>query len=180
MSRRDFEGRSVRINAACLHAALRWLLQGACWPGIAFRADCTWTPRTLAAAALLWAWSDELTLVDRFSAARRIIARLLPGQPQLAGSYQAFIKLLARWHAPLLAQVHACLRQRLQLELAARWMVEGLIMFGVDGSRLELPRTRSHEDAYAARRSRGKRRGDAHYKKSNSPQLWITTWRCPL
>ncbi len=68
-------------------------------------------------------------------------------------------------------------------ELAGSWRVGGFVTFAVDGSRAELPRTRSHEEAYSfARRKRrsrkgrrGHKSGGIHAKKSNSPQLWLTT-----
>jgi hypothetical protein len=57
--------------------------------------------------------------------------------------------------------------------------VAGFAVFGVDGSRAELPRTRSHEQAYSTVRhkhkSRRPRKRKSDKKKSNSPQLWLTT-----
>ena len=86
-----------RSHADDLHQALRWLLQGVSWAGIKFRDDCSWSPLKLVYAALLWAWSDEKTLVERFATSRKIIIRLFPGQAEPAASYQAFVKLLVRW-----------------------------------------------------------------------------------
>ena len=72
MSHRDSkaQGRAVRLNSACLRLAIHWLLRGVEWQAITFRDDCTRTSMQLIATALLWAWSDELTLVDRFATAR--------------------------------------------------------------------------------------------------------------
>ena len=173
----------ISWNADCLKQALRWLLAGVQWSTVKFRDDCTYTPRLLACTAMLWAWSDELTLVDRFHAVRRIIQFLFSLQQELAGTYQAFIKLLRRWTPQLVAAVQTALRQRMHQALGDCWEVCGLVMFGVDGSRLELPRTRSHEAAYSAarrgskarKRRRKKRRCRCHAKKANSPQMWLTT-----
>ena len=46
---------------------MQWWMAGVSLGGIAFRPDCTWTPETLVFAGLLWAWSDEKTLIERFS-----------------------------------------------------------------------------------------------------------------
>jgi len=173
----------VSLNADCLKEALRWLLAGIRWSTVKFRADCTYTPRLLASTAMLWAWSDEPTLVDRFQAVRRIIQFLFSLQQELAGTYQAFIKLLRRWTPQLVAVVQTALRQRMHQALPDCWEVCGFVMFGVDGSRLELPRTRSHEAAYSAarrgsksrKRRRKKARSKRHSKKANSPQMWLTT-----
>jgi len=62
MSHRDCH---VRMNWECLGQCLHWLLAGVDWSTIRFRGDCGWRPKTLAAGALLWAWSDELTLGER-------------------------------------------------------------------------------------------------------------------
>ena len=87
----------VSLNADCLKQALRWLLAGITWSTVKFRDDCSYTPRLLACAAMLWAWSDELTLTDRFQAVRKIVQFMFSSQQELAGSYQSFIKLLRRW-----------------------------------------------------------------------------------
>jgi hypothetical protein len=173
----------VSLNADCLRQALRWLLAGITWSTVKFRDDCSYTPRLLACTAMLWAWSDELTLGDRFHAVRRIIQFLFSLQQEVAGTYQAFIKLLRRWTPPLVAVVQTALRQRVRQALCGCWEIYGFVMFGVDGSRLELPRTRSHEAAYSAtrrgsksRKRRSKKvRSKRHAKKANSPQMWLTT-----
>jgi len=176
MSHQDSE---VRFNSACLKQALRWLFAGISWSTVKFRDDCSWTPRLLAAAGMLWAWADESTLVERFQSVRKIIEFLHPQQQQLAQSYQAFIKLLRRWTPQLASMIQLALRQRMQQCLSDCWEVHGWIMFGVDGSRIELPRTRSHEEAYSSIRSskrrRKRKRSRRHAKKANSPQMWLTT-----
>ena len=63
------------------------------------------------------------------------------------------------------------------------WTVAGFVVFGVDGSRAELPRTKSHEaaDSPSPQRS-GKKKRDrrkqpkqaAHAKNVNVPQMWLT------
>jgi hypothetical protein len=57
-------------NHQALKEALDWLLTPADLSAIAFRKDCSWTPRTFLFAAMLWVWSDEKTLTARFATAR--------------------------------------------------------------------------------------------------------------
>jgi Transposase DDE domain len=179
MSHRDL----VRLNSSDLRVALTWLLRGVNWSSVRLRSDCTWTAHLLATTALLWAWSNESTLVERFFAARRIALYLSPQTGEVAQSYQAFTKILRRWTADLVGLLQQTLRERMQRELQDCWLVLGFVMFGVDGSRAELPRTQSHEQAYSAsRKKRRSRKGRkrrkvsaGHQKKSNSPQLWLTT-----
>lgn len=184
MSHQDKDCRQVRYNAEQLGQALQWLLSQVAWNSIQFREDCTWLPLQLAATALVWAWSDELTLGERFFTARRIAEYLYQPQREFATTPQAFLKLLRRWTARLVVLVQACFRERMQAVLAEQWRLHGWIVFGVDGSRVDLPRTKSHEAAYAPssrrvgkkkRRSRRKRPCDAaHTKKARTPQLWLT------
>lgn len=184
MSHQDKDCCRVHRNVDCLQQALRWLLGDVEWKGVRFRNDCTWTPLQLAATAILWAWSDEPTLGERFFAARRIAKHLYQPQREFADSSQAFIKLLVRWTALLVAVIQAALRRRMEAALAASWLVYGFVVYGVDGSRVDLPRTKSHEAVNAPARTRQGRklkrnrrkkpRTIAHTKKANTPQMWLT------
>jgi hypothetical protein len=158
------------------------LLTGIDWSRIKFRDDCRWTAKALASAALLWAWSDEQTLGERFRTVRKISLRLAGKQQQLAKTYQAFTKILRRWTDDLVLLLQVALHERMQTTLPQYWQVAGFVLFGVDGSRIELPRSRSHERAYSStrnKRRRGKRRrrklAAKDAQKANSPQLWLTT-----
>jgi hypothetical protein len=204
MSHQDFQGsadrmhagrsHSERLNAECLKVALQWLFVGVGWSVIGFRGDCTWSPALLSSTALLWAWSGETTLVERFHTARRIALFLFPPLIAPAGSYQAFTKILRKWTGPLVELIRGALRRRMQQSLGACWEFGGFVMFGVDGSRVDLPRTVSHENAYAASRKAKKKSGgnqgpkqkrrqkerrpsgaNGHSRKADSPQMWLTT-----
>jgi len=180
-----------RSNSQDLHQALKWIVRGISFASIAFRRDCTWTPRSLVFAALLWAWSDEKTLTERFAISWKIIRFHLGEQHELAGSYQAFIKLLKKWTTPLRHLLVAEFRKRTAGGLAAVWKVKGWLVFAVDGSRVAVPRTAKNEERYAPRsklarsarkqRRKGKqktrrRRGKqaARQRKANVPQIFLT------
>ena len=184
MSHQD-HGRKVQFHYEYLRRALAWLLPGAALTCISFRADCTWSASQLAAAALLWAWSDESTLGERFQTTRKIIQTLFPRQQKPAGSYQAFTKLLRRWTETFVECLQKVLQRRMQQALASRWLLHGFAVFGTDGSRVQLPRSRSNEEAYAPlpgpqrkhwrkRVRRPRQSAAARAKKANMPQLWLT------
>ena len=180
-----------------LRRAIDWLLREAAFSGANFRDDSSWTPLRLVATALFWAWSDEKTLGDRFETARKIVLRAWRLPHPLAGSYQAFTKMLRRWTPVLLPSVQELFRRRLRQALSARWKVAGFVVFGVDGSRLDVPRTASNEARFASRKARpakasrkkeacrqAKRRRRltkqqraerARQKKSATAQMWLTT-----
>lgn len=191
MSHQDTVGHTGSApHHQALNQALNWLLNSASLAHVTFRGDCTWTPKGLIFAAILWAWSDEKTLTDRFSVARKIVCvmAILSGPP--ARSYQAFLKVLTTWTVTLALALVTAFRRRMQTDLAGRFTVHGFPVFGVDGSRLELPRTASNEGRFspaAARRqggpksarrrrarSRAARAERARRKKVNSPQMWLT------
>jgi hypothetical protein len=186
------QGQTVHTESAPHHqdlkVVLHWLLAYADFSAVSFRDTCTWTPRGLTAAALLWAWSGEATLTERFDAARKIAIRALGLGELTATTYQAFLKMLRAWTATLAVALVVALRRRMRDDLADRFLVGGYAVFGVDGSRLELPRTESNEARFAPaprRRSKSKRRrrstaaaaraAAARAKKANSPQMWLTT-----
>ena len=177
-----------RIHADDLFRALQWVTAHITWSRIAWRAECTWTPRWLVCAALLWAWSDEKTLTDRFRIARKIICRLRGDQEQPAASYQAFIKLLRRWTEPLRELLTEAFRQRAQKSLGKVWKVAGWLVLAIDGSRLDVARTRRNEQRYSpksklsraaqrrrrARRSRRRTQQESRERKANIPCVWLT------
>ena len=184
MSHQDLDVVKSRLKGQCLKVALQSLLSEVSWSGIKFRKDCSWTPKLLAATALLWAWSGETTVVERFQVVRRIVIFLFSLQHQVAESYQAFIKLLSRWTDEMVLAIQVSLRQRMPRQFPDCWQVCGFILFGGDGSRIELPRTKSHEQAYSSIRKSKKRKPNSgrqkskpspHSRKSNSPQMWLTT-----
>jgi hypothetical protein len=175
------------LNAHDLGKALRWLLRGVSLGGIVFRSDCTWTPRSLICAALLWAWSDEKTLWERFATSRKIIKILFGKQAEPARSYQAFIKILRKWTDPLLQVLQVAFRRRMVQALASVWKVEGWLVFAGDGSKVDVPRTRKNEERYspksklsraAQKRRRRRRRRRTHQqacqRKANVPRIWMT------
>ncbi len=133
-----------------LRVVLDWLTAEADFAAVRFRGPCTWCPRGLACTALLWAWSDEATLLGHFAAARQIALVSLGLDALTAASYQAFTKLLRAWTTALVAALVVALRRRMRVDLAERFEVAGFAAFGVDGSRLQLPRTASNEGRFSA------------------------------
>jgi len=218
MSHQDRDSRtSFPFHFQDLKDVLLWLLKSADLSAIQFRVDCTWSALGLVSVALLWAWSDENSLKDRFSKARKIGLKALGGlvfgtgrakkanakkgknqkpkakkakAKELAGSYQAFVKMLRAWTPSLVPKLMAVFRQRLRAVLAERLLVAGFEVFAVDGSRLELPRTESNEARFSPRRARKTRRSKgakrrqpagrderaerSRAKKAISPQMWLT------
>jgi hypothetical protein len=188
MSHQDLNRHTGRQpNHQDLKRVLDWLTEGADFSTIHFAKTCTWTPRTLTITALLWVWSDKETLKDRFQAARKIAIHALALSMLVAATYQAFLQMLRAWTTRLAVPLVGALRRRMQEDLADRFTLDGYTLFGVDGTRLELPRTESNETPPVPRRPRRARKRPSKSKrraraaavargtKSNTAQMWLTT-----
>jgi hypothetical protein len=95
--------------------------------------------------------------------------------------------MLCKWTEPLRQALSTAFRQRMAQTLAAVWMVEGWLVFAVDGSRVDVPRTRKNEERYSPKsklsRNAQKRRRAARRRrtrqsllerKANVPRIWLT------
>ncbi len=157
MSHQDLHARGMRLNSADLLKALQWLTGGADWSAVRMRSESSWKPQWLAWAAMLWAWSNETTLTERFFCAQRLIRHLQGECAKASTSYQAFLKVLIRWTAPLLTAIQITLRKRMCSLFPENWRQHGFVVFAVDGSKIDLPRTCSNQQAYAHSRKKSKR-----------------------
>jgi hypothetical protein len=157
-------------------AVLAGLVTPGMFGSMAFRPQCRWTPTTLVRAVLVWAWGKPAALTDRFADALEVTTRSAAKQDEFSVSYQAFLKLLKRHSAVLLSALLAALRERMQRALAAHYLTAERIAFGVDGTRIDAPRTEANELAFGSQLTprRGRRRRRADRKKAAAPQIRLT------
>jgi hypothetical protein len=195
MSHRDKDSRIVAgTNAQGLLEALGDLLTNIEWKNIKFRKDCLWSVRGLVIAALLWAWSSKVALTSRFDQALRIVRRLGRSLAPAKASYQGFMELLVRWTAKLRVCLVLAFQTRMELEFRDEFRTAGFVVIAGDGSKLQLPRTRSNQEHYAPANTRGKkgkkrrkadrrakrplsrkaREEQSRKKKAESPQMSLT------
>ncbi|MEZ6057572.1 MAG: hypothetical protein R3C01_12800 [Planctomycetaceae bacterium] len=182
MSHQDLQAQGLRRNSVYLHQVLQWLLAGVDFSEVRFRKDCSWTPRWLVGMALLWTWSNESTQGERFFCAQRLVREIQGGNAKPRTSIQAFMKVLLRWTKPLIDRLTIAFRWRMERDFPQHWRMFGYVVFGMDGSRIQLPRTTSNEQhssqtkAEKKKRSRRKKPNDrAADRKSQLPQMWLTT-----
>jgi len=171
------QGQGRSAGRPAVGVALQWLVKPKAFNRLSFRKECRWTPASLAQATLVWAWSEEASLVDRFCTAQEVIAQTT-GEQRESVSYQAFMKLLRRHTAVLLTALVEALRRSMGQSLADCHRVAGHLAFAVDGTRIDVPRTTANEQAFAAGRRRCRRRGRrrrAAQKKAATPQAALTT-----
>jgi hypothetical protein len=119
-------------------------------------------------AALLMIYESGPTLRDRFAFARQTLLRMRPLRGRRPGvTYQGYVKAQKRWFLSCperLAAIQEHLRTQVRRVAGGVWMMHGWVCFGVDGSRVELPRTKANQTAF----------GCAGRRKT-APQLALTT-----
>jgi hypothetical protein len=116
-------------------------------PTLPGNAKLRWTARLLAICAVLTAWGSEPTLGGRFDAARDVLVGMFPTRRRPGGTHAGFIAALARASESLLAVIVPHLRRSVRAAAGTSWEVLGWAVFGVDGSKIDVPMTKANEDA---------------------------------
>jgi len=123
-----------------------------------------WTPRMLVICATLMSWASSKMLKDRFEKARSAVVGMYNSRKRPGATYEGFIAALARRSAGLLAVVCQALQKAVGKVAGEFWTVEGWLLFGADGSRIECPMTAGNEEAFGC-----------GGKKKTTPQQYIVT-----
>ena len=123
-----------------------------------------WTDRLLAVMAVLMAWQPGSALKDRFEACWQVVSGMYPTRRRGGHSYEGLIGALRDRSARLLRIVVPALRDALRAVAGRFWKIEGWIVMGVDGSRINCPRTSANQKAF----------GCAGVDKTG-PQQFVTT-----
>jgi hypothetical protein len=178
----------IVVNHLTIKQVVDWLLAPALFVGFGVRSHAKWKPRMLAVAALLWGMGNDRTLGERFERSRKIVKKIFRWQLPPGTSYQGFMKMLRRWHVRLLLAIVPEVRVRMEETLPGQWEIAGFVVYAGDGSREELARTESLEEAFSPARKVKKRQqrqgrkgrrakrqsAESMAKKAASPQLWLT------
>ena len=173
------------VSRSCLESAhlskvMQWLL-GDFEFEKELHSSCSWSLRSLAMTALFWAWSRESTMVERFSCAQRLTIHLRQKSINRSTSFQAYMELLRRHTGYLLTNLLAGFRKHMA-SIDSRWKTNGFVIFGVDGTEVSVPRTRSNQAAFTSdgtskhqKRSRIKRQNAHQTKQKECPRILMTT-----
>jgi hypothetical protein len=118
----------------------------------------------LVIGAILMCWAPGKTLQDRFAKAHDGLVGMYKSRKRPGKSYQGFMARLLEGSAGLLAVVCPALQKAVRQVAGAAWLVEGWLVFGVDGSRIDCSLTAANEQAF----------GCAGRKKTGPQQLLTT------
>ncbi len=159
----------------------RWIMQlvpQSIWTARLFRKDARWTSQQFLTTALLWSLGQQSTLTDRFEWARRQAMRLFPDAAKSGASYQAFMKIMVRWSDVYLVVFLQSMQRTICKQVQRFRGVHGFAVFGIDGSRVAVPRTTANQQRLTKGlnpncRLRGRRRRRAQ-KQSEIPSIWVT------
>jgi hypothetical protein len=128
-----------------------------------------WSDRMLVIALVLLTWHAGDTLHEAFAAAREAVVALYPTRRRPGAQLNGFLKAWRQRSAALLTRVVARLRQRTQQRAGAQWRWKEWTLLGVDGSRINCPRTVANEAAF----------GCAGKRKTTPQQLLVTLFHVP-
>jgi hypothetical protein len=100
-----------------------------------------WRPQPLLLVVLLMTWCAGDSQAERFETARAFYVASYQRQRRPGKTLDGFQNALARVPARALRAVATAVRARLQAVFAPRWLVDGFVPLGCDGSRLNCPRS---------------------------------------
>ena len=123
-----------------------------------------WTDRLLVMMALVMSWEAAPSLKDAFEACRHVLTGMYPTRRRVGHTYEGFIKALQNRSGRLLEIVAKALRSAVRSIARGYWEIEGWIVMGVDGSRINCPRTAANEKAFGCAG-----------KDKTTPQQFLTT-----
>ena len=114
-----------------------------------------WSDRMLLIGLLLMVWHPAASFREAFSAMREQIIAMYPTRRRPGAHLEGFLKAWRTRSARLLKQLVIGLRSQTQQTAAAYWRWRGWVVLGVDGSRINCPRSQANERAFGCA---GKRR----------------------
>ena len=122
-----------------------------------------WSDRLLTIMAIMICWNGSRTLLDRFAAGRQALVEMYVSRRRPGNSVEGFFKALVQRSGILLATLAQHWRGCLRQVAGKHWKTNGWILFGVDGSRFDCPRTLANEKHFGVTG-----------KNNSGPQLLVT------
>lgn len=122
-----------------------------------------WSAKYIVLAWMVMGWSLQGQLTERFREACEFLGQCCARRRRPGESYQGLTKATGRVGPDVFHRFWACLWPTIPQRLGQTWRWFGWVVMGVDGSRIDAPRTRRNEKALH-RAGRDK----------THPQWWIT------
>ena len=174
-----------------LKRALDWVLMGGVVDSVKLHGNVTWLPIDMVRLAICWVWSSQSTLVGAATEAIEFVTKVFLGSP--VSTYQGLTNALKRYTPDLISLLWKRLHDLMKECGGDRYRIGLWLVLAMDGSRVDVPRTKSNEERFCKprgtkkkskknKRSRhaNRRRAQAVRKKSHydpqpvGPQMWLT------
>lgn len=139
--------RSVAYSVQ-LRSAIRQFLPASGVPLCASDQRVRWSDRMLLIGVLLMVWHPAGSWREAFTVMRDQVIAMYPTRRRPGVHLEGFLKAWRTRSVRLLAQLAVTLRGHTQRTAAAQWRWKGWVVLGVDGSRVNCPRTRANERAF--------------------------------
>jgi hypothetical protein len=107
-----------------------------------------WSDRLLVVVALLMHWGGGESLAERFRLARACVVEMHPTRRRPGVGYNGFVDRLLRHNPRLLETLCVALRRRVVEVAGEAYRTFGFVVFGVDGTKIELARSDSNIDHF--------------------------------
>ncbi len=171
-------------NVDLLQRALTWIVRGEIFDHLPKHGNTSWQPTQLIVLAILWVWSDQSQLTKAYEEGRRAALKFY--EALTLASYQGFIRALTSWTEQLRPLLWLRLQQLMEQVAGVYWRRGEFLVLAVDGSRVSVPRTKSNEQAFAAKnygqgaKARSRRKWKNKKRRSKKlgspvkPQIWLT------
>jgi hypothetical protein len=171
-------------NTDLLKRSLDWIVRPNIFDNLPLHGNTNWLTAHLVTLAILWVWSDQASLTAAFDDARQTAQTFY--ESLTLASYQGFIRAMVTWNDSLRSLLWSRLQQLMEQCGGKYWRIGGFLALAVDGSRVTVPRTKSNEEAFAAKNfghgGKARRRLKWKNKKRRSkklgqpvkPQIWLT------
>jgi hypothetical protein len=167
-----------------LRRSINWVLDDKIFADLQTHGNTKWKPKYLVALAVLTAWSDGERMTDAFLKAKKLSQTMFS---QIAiQTFQGMMRALVTWTPQLLPLLWLRLHELMQRAGGEHYRIGKWLPLAVDGSRFTTPRTKSNEQAFAAKSfgkgKKAKSRCKWKNKKKRSkklcepvkPQIWLT------
>ena len=107
-----------------------------------------WTGRLVAVAAILMAWTPADRLRDAWALARAVAVEMYPTRRRPGRTFEGFKAAWLGQSDALVGVVARTLRGAVRRLAGRRWTLGEWVVMGVDGTRVECPRTAANEAAF--------------------------------
>lgn len=171
-------------QGAQLKRALTWILTPETFADFTKHGNASWIPMHLCRLAVLFAWSNAPKMTEGFGKAAKLSQELFG--VLAVQTFQGMVRALVTNGPDLIRRLWTRLQTLMEQTAPRYYRIGRWLPLAVDGSRFTTPRTRSNEQAFAARRyGRGKMaRSRAKWKNKKrrskklsapvKPQVWLT------